>query len=84
MMRRQGKFDWANAWRWTYGVGYYFEPAIKNALLMHDICFKRWARAKGVPFRMQEVSDGWEPLCEWLDLPVPDVSYPWSHKGGER
>lgn len=20
--------------------------------------------------------DGWEPLCEWLELPVPDIDYP--------
>ncbi len=23
-----------------------------------------------------EVEDGWEPLCEFLDLPVPDTAYP--------
>lgn len=24
-----------------------------------------------------EASDGWEPLCGFLDLPVPDEPYPW-------
>ncbi len=23
-----------------------------------------------------EVSDGWEPLCEFLDVPVPEVPFP--------
>lgn len=23
-----------------------------------------------------EVSDGWEPLCEFLESPVPDVEFP--------
>jgi len=23
-----------------------------------------------------QVSDGWEPLCEFLDVPVPDTEFP--------
>lgn len=37
------------------------------------------------------VADGWEPLCEFLDVPVPDEPFPrsnpkkefWEHFGGE-
>jgi len=37
------------------------------------------------------VADGWEPLCQFLDVPVPDVPFPrthardefWAHFGGE-
>jgi len=37
------------------------------------------------------VADGWEPLCEFLDAPVPDEPFPrtnpkkefWEHFGGE-
>ena len=25
---------------------------------------------------VHNLGDGWEPLCQWLDLPVPDVDYP--------
>ncbi len=25
---------------------------------------------------VHSVEDGWEPLCRWLNLPVPDVDYP--------
>jgi len=25
---------------------------------------------------VHELGDGWEPLCRWLDLPLPDVDYP--------
>ena len=37
------------------------------------------------------VADGWAPLCEFLELPVPDMPFPhshpkqefWEHFGGE-
>jgi hypothetical protein len=37
------------------------------------------------------VADGWKPLCEFLDAPVPDEPFPhshpkkefWEHFGGE-
>ena len=25
---------------------------------------------------VHNLGDGWEPLCHWLGLPVPDVDYP--------
>lgn len=25
---------------------------------------------------IHNLGDGWEPLCEWLDRPVPDIDYP--------
>jgi len=25
---------------------------------------------------VHNLGDGWEPLCRWLDLPVPEVDYP--------
>ena len=25
---------------------------------------------------VHNLGDGWEPLCRWLDLPLPDVDYP--------
>lgn len=25
---------------------------------------------------VHQLGDGWDPLCEWLNLPVPDVAYP--------
>jgi hypothetical protein len=28
-----------------------------------------------------EVSQGWEPLCEFLGVPVPDEPFPWVNKG---
>ena len=38
-----------------------------------------------------QVADGWEPLCEFLEVPVPDTPFPfthprkefWEHFGGE-
>lgn len=29
------------------------------------------------------VADGWEPLCRFLDVPVPDTSFPRTHAGDE-
>ncbi len=29
------------------------------------------------------LGDGWNPLCEFLDVPVPDQSYPKSNTGEE-
>ena len=29
-----------------------------------------------------ESGQGWEPLCEFLDLPIPDTPYPHVNKGG--
>jgi Sulfotransferase domain len=44
-------------------------------------CFERHndeVRASIPPDRLlvYEVTEGWEPLCAFLDLPVPDVSFP--------
>lgn len=25
---------------------------------------------------IHHLGDGWDPLCEWLNLPVPDLAYP--------
>ena len=25
---------------------------------------------------VHDLGDGWEPLCAWLGVPVPDVDYP--------
>jgi len=38
-----------------------------------------------------QVTDGWQPLCDFLDVPVPDIPFPrsnprdefWAHFGGE-
>lgn len=30
-----------------------------------------------------QVSDGWEPLCEFLDVPVPDADFPHINSRGE-
>lgn len=27
-----------------------------------------------------EISEGWEPLCDFLDLPVPDLEFPYKNK----
>ncbi|KAK6382357.1 hypothetical protein LTS17_004244 [Exophiala oligosperma] len=29
-----------------------------------------------------EVQQGWEPLCKFLDKPVPDEEFPWENKAG--
>jgi hypothetical protein len=37
------------------------------------------------------VADGWKPLCDFLELPIPDMEFPhrhpkkefWEHFGGE-
>lgn len=32
---------------------------------------------------MYSVKDGWDPLCKFLDLPVPDKDFPHENKKGE-
>lgn len=27
--------------------------------------------------------DGWEPICDALDLPVPDIPFPWTNQRGD-
>ena len=29
---------------------------------------------------IMEIQDGWEPLCAFLGVPVPDVDFPWLNK----
>lgn len=29
------------------------------------------------------VKEGWEPLCAFLGVPVPDVPFPWTNSAGE-
>ena len=31
---------------------------------------------------MYSVKDGWEPLCRFLDVPVPDEEFPHKNKNG--
>ena len=32
---------------------------------------------------VHQPQDGWEPLCKFLDLPVPATTYPWVNEGKE-
>ena len=40
------------------------------------------AACKGEEHRLLEfkLGSGWEPLCEFLDRPVPDVPFPWTNE----
>lgn len=40
----------------------------ENRLLEMDICG----------------GDGWETLCPWLGVPVPDVTFPWRHQAPDQ
>ena len=42
-------------------------------------------RTKAPPDRLLEwnVSQGWEPLCRALGMPVPDIPFPWTNRRSE-
>ena len=32
---------------------------------------------------MYNVKDGWDPLCKFLDVPIPNIPFPHKNKKGE-
>nr|WP_163573201.1 sulfotransferase [Fodinicola feengrottensis] len=46
-----------------------------NVFSRHNEAVRREVPAEKL--LVYEVSDGWEPLCAFLGVPVPDEEFPW-------
>ena len=60
---------------WGYSFKYDYDKAkVINAFNEHnEDVKKRCPKDKLLVF---EAKDGWEPLCKFLNVPIPDVPYP--------
>lgn len=55
--------------------------SLEAALLVIYLCF--WFKI--VPkdqLLVFDVKEGWQPLCDFLGIPVPDIPFPHKNKGG--
>jgi len=54
----------------------------------HEEDVKRWAREASREVLVNEVKDGWGPLCRFLGRDVPEVEFPrsddWAEKGWKK
>ncbi len=58
----------------TFAAGHAEPQQLIDAMLAHNETVKRDIPAERL--LVWNVSEGWEPLCEFLELPVPDVPLP--------
>lgn len=60
-----------------FGVPYFVESQFSKVYDEHYGYFPKWAEANGVKWLEYDVKQGWEPLCEFLRMQVPDKPFPW-------
>ncbi|KAI8806843.1 hypothetical protein BJ742DRAFT_897976, partial [Cladochytrium replicatum] len=58
------------------GTFYTDSAAAQQVFIDHNEEVKRFAKEHGKELLVYEVSQGWEPICEFLGVPVPDVPFP--------
>ena len=82
-------FDWMTAlihplrkkyWRCLFADD--FEANGKTAMMAHYAEIRDLARQQGRQVLEMELSDGWEPLCNFLDVDIPPFPYPMMNDGG--
>lgn len=82
-------FDWMTAlihplrkkyWRCLFADE--FEANGKTAMLAHYAGIRDLAQQQGRQVLEMELSDGWEPLCSFLEVDVPPFPYPKMNDGG--
>ncbi|MCB9082368.1 MAG: sulfotransferase family protein [Lewinellaceae bacterium] len=71
--------------RFLKGPNGFFQGKINDRAFMIDF-FQQWNAEviRTVPpekLLVFSAGDGWEPLCQFLQVPVPDVPYPHSNRG---
>ncbi|KAL9127028.1 MAG: hypothetical protein Q9217_004017 [Psora testacea] len=59
-----------------------FEANGKTAMLAHYAEIRDRAQQQGRQVLEMELSDGWEPLCSFLEVVVPPFPYPKMNDGG--
>lgn len=69
----------------VYGTEFFIKEDMEKAYQSHNesVCeyFKDRENFLEFPlFEIPESQDKWKLLCEFVDRPIPDVPFPWSHK----
>ena len=65
-----------------YGSHVYDEPSYRATYLKHDeeVMALHGGRSDFMLYDLTQ-NQGWEPLCNFLDKPVPNAPFPMSNKG---
>lgn len=86
-----GWFDGALFWMWrTYHLGLVewakgdFDRYGKEAYLAHYEKLEELCQRNGKRYLDWSVEDGWEPLCKFLDKPVPEEPFPHGNAAGQQ
>ncbi|KAG7008210.1 hypothetical protein G7Y79_00006g018300 [Physcia stellaris] len=81
--------DWATglvhpmrrkAWRCMFGDN--FEANGRDAMRRHYEDVRACAKAQGREVLELQLGDGWQKLCAFLEVPVPEQDYPVENDGG--
>jgi len=73
--------------RWRYWTWLRFnEEIFREAFPIYVVSTLKYFEDKPGKLLVMNIcrGDGWEILCKFLDKPVPDVPFPWSHRTKER
>lgn len=56
--------------------GNFDKKSLTNAYNRHIADVKDYCKSNNIPLLVYQVSEGWEPLCKYLNKPVPSVPFP--------
>ena len=62
------------------------QSTTRNVVDVDQCCNNKFVTLTGsakAPDSLFHVRDGWEPLCKFLNVPVPNKPFPHRNKGGE-
>ena len=57
-------------------MGNFDKESLIAAYEANEADVKRHCKENNIDLLVYEIGSGWEPLCEFLDVPIPSVPYP--------